>query len=66
MTTFEALTSMAQVVLRARGQWHAGATAHDDIDLAVNQCADLLPEGSRALCEMAIAELKRSSTPYAA
>lgn len=59
MTTFEAIVSMAQIVLRHRGQWHAGATAYDDIDLAVNQCADLLPEGTRNLCEMAILELKR-------
>ena len=60
MTTFEALVSMAKIVLRQRGQWQAGATAHDEIDLAVNQCSDLLPEGSRQLCEMAIAEIKRN------
>lgn len=61
MTTFEALVSMSQMVLRQRGQWHGGATAFDDIDLAVNQCSDLLPAGSRQLCDMAVAELKRRS-----
>lgn len=59
MTTFEAIVSMSLTVLRQRGQWHGGATAHNDIDLAVNQCADLLPDGSRQLCEMAITEVKR-------
>ncbi len=59
MTTFEALVSMSQTVLRQRGQWQGGATAYDDIDLVVNQCADLLPEPTRNLCDMAIAELKR-------
>ena len=61
MTTFEAIVSMAMLVLRQRGQWHGGATAYADIDLAVNQCSDLLPEGSRNLCDMAVAELKRRS-----
>lgn len=59
MTTFEALVSISQTVIRSRGQWQGGATAHDDIDLAVNQCADLLPDVTRELCEMAISELKR-------
>lgn len=61
MTTFEALVNMAMIVLRQRGQWQGGATAYDDIDRAVNECSDLLPEGSRNLCDMAVAELKRRS-----
>jgi hypothetical protein len=64
MTTFEALVSISTIVIRQRGQWQGGATAHDDIDLAVNQCSDLLPEGSRQLCEMAIAEIKRTAGYY--
>lgn len=59
MTTFEALMTLSQIVIRQRGQWHGGATAYDDIDLAVNNCADLLPQGTRILCDMAVAELKR-------
>lgn len=59
MTTFEALVSIAQTVLRQRGQWYGPATAHDNIDLAVNQCSDLLPDSTRLLCEMAITEIKR-------
>jgi hypothetical protein len=35
MTTFEAATSIAQTLLRIKGQWHGGATAHIDIDRAV-------------------------------
>lgn len=59
MTHIDALVSMAQTVLRFRQQWHGPATAHADIDLAVNQCSDLLPNGTRELCESAITELKR-------
>lgn len=59
MTHLDAVVSMAQVVLRSRGQWQFGATAHRDIDLAVNQCSDLLPGGTRELCEAAISELRR-------
>lgn len=59
MTTFEALVSMSLLLLRQRGQWQAEATSHDDIDLAVNNCADVLPAGSRQLCDMAVSELKR-------
>ena len=59
MTTFEALVSISQTVIRARGQWQGPATSHNDIDLAVNQCSDLLPDGTRQLCEMAITEIKR-------
>ncbi len=59
VTTFDALVSMSLLVLRQRGQWQGGATAYDDIDRAVNQCSDLLPAGSRTLCDMAVAELKR-------
>lgn len=60
-TPFEALVSMAMLVLRQRGQWQGGATAFDDIDLAVNQCSDLLPGGSSSLCDSVVAELKRRS-----
>ncbi len=42
MTTFETLVNMAQLTLRARGEWQRSATSHDEIDRAVNQCADLL------------------------
>lgn len=63
MTALEAIVSMSMIVLRKRGQWHGGATAHDDIDLAVNQCSDLLPNPTRERCEMAIAELKRRGGP---
>lgn len=59
MTTFEALVSLAQIVLKHRGEWQGAATSHDDIDWAVNRCADLLPQGTRQLCDMAVAELKR-------
>lgn len=61
MTTYEALVSMSMLLLRQRGQWQGGATAYADIDFAVNRCSDLLPDGSRELCDMAVAELKRRS-----
>lgn len=61
MTKFDALVSMALCVLRQRGQWQGGATAFSDIDLAVNQCSDLLPDPTREMCDMAVAELKRRS-----
>lgn len=65
MTTFDALVNLAQITLRARGQWQAGATAYTDIDRAVNQCADLLRGDdmpdlvSLDVIKAAIAELKR-------
>lgn len=64
MTTFEALVSMSQMVLRARGEWHGGATAFSDIDRAVNDVADLMRGDdnpdlvSLDLINMAIAELR--------
>jgi hypothetical protein len=61
MTTFEALVSMSQTLLRARGEWHGPATSHEDIDCAVNGIADLMQNGSRQLCEMAVSELKQRS-----
>jgi hypothetical protein len=36
MTTFEALVSISLMVLRHRGQWHGGATAFADIEVAVS------------------------------
>jgi hypothetical protein len=42
MTPFNTLVSMAILTLRARGEWQRSATSHDEIDRAVNQCADLL------------------------
>ena len=66
MTRFEAIVSIAQIVLRHRGQWHVGATAFADIDTAVNEASDLLGDGTRAMCEAAISELKLRSTPSSA
>jgi hypothetical protein len=42
MTPFNALVSMAILTLRTRGEWQRSATSHEEIDRAVNQCADLL------------------------
>lgn len=42
MTTFDALVSISQMVLRARNQWHGGTTSHANIDAAVNACADVV------------------------
>jgi hypothetical protein len=71
MTQFEALVSMAQTVLRARGEWHQGATAHDDIVVAVYDCANAIrggtdiagPDVSRDVRQAAIRELKLRATP---
>lgn len=63
-TPVEAIVSMAQIVLRVRKEWHAGATAHDDIDRACNNVADLLPGITVDMLHAAIAELKRRSTPH--
>jgi len=65
MTTFRALVSMAQTVLRVRGQWHGGATAYADIERAVSDCAEAIRGDEwRDLISLdqiksAIAELKR-------
>ena len=59
MTTLEALVSMSQTLLRARGEWQGGATAYADMDWAVNRINDLRPEPKKFLCEMAITELTR-------
>jgi hypothetical protein len=59
MTTFETLVSISQTALRARGEWHGPATAHGDMDWVVNRVAEILPDQTRELSEMAIAELKR-------
>ncbi len=65
MTTFEALVSISQTLLRARGEWQGNATAHADIDRAVNQAADLIRGDDRPdlvtldLIKMTIAELRR-------
>jgi hypothetical protein len=45
MTPFNTLVSMAILTLRARGEWQRSATSHEEIDRAVNQCADLLRGG---------------------
>jgi hypothetical protein len=64
MTPFDALLNMSQLTLRARGEWQRSATGHDDIDRAVNNCADLLRRDdmpdlvSLAMIEAAIRELK--------
>ena len=65
LTAFDALVSMAQTVLRVRGDWQQGATAFTDIDRAVNNVADLMPLRmvSRDMCEAAIAEIKRRCGP---
>ena len=65
MTTFRALVSMAQTVLRVRGQWHGGATAYADTERAVSDCAEAIRGDEwRDLITLdqiksAIAELKR-------
>ena len=59
MTHLEALVCMSQTVLRARNEWHGTATIEENIDRAVYQCSDLLFDGSRELCDAAIAELSR-------
>jgi hypothetical protein len=33
---------MAQIVLKARGQWQMGATAYADIERAVSDCAEAI------------------------
>lgn len=55
----EALVTMAQTLLRVRGEWHGGATAFADIELAVSNVADLVPDATlnQKLC--AIREIKR-------
>ena len=58
-TPFEAIVSIARIILRHRGQWQGPATAHADIDLAVNQASDLIPNPSATRCDLAILELKR-------
>ena len=69
MTTFRALVSMAQTVLRVRGQWHGGATAYADIERAVSDCAEAIRGDEwRDLVTLnqinaAIAELKLRATP---
>lgn len=59
MTRHEALTSMAQTLLRMRGEWQRSVTSNDEIDLAVNQISDMLPNPSREACEAAVSELRR-------
>ena len=39
---FDALVLIARTVLHVRGEWHGPATAHADIDAAVNGAADLI------------------------
>jgi imidazolonepropionase-like amidohydrolase len=66
MTQFEALVSIAQTMLRMRGQWHAnGATAFADINLAVEQAADLL-DNIEAIGHDTIAAAKRELKQRAA
>jgi hypothetical protein len=72
MTTFDALVSMAQLVLRARGEWQMGATAYADIERAVSDCAEAIRGDEwRDLIMLdqiksAIAELKLRATPAVA
>jgi hypothetical protein len=71
MTTFDALVSMAQMMLRARGEWQQGATSFLAIELAANQIADLMRDGDpdlvpKSLLVAAISELKRRATPAVA
>ena len=69
LSTFQGLTSMAQTVLKARGQWHMGATAYADIERAVSDCAEAIRGDEwRDLVTLnqinaAIAELKLRATP---
>ena len=71
MTTFDALVSTAQTVLRVRGEWQQGATAHNDIVIAVYRCAEAMQgDGqlavTRDIRQAAIAELKLRATPAVA
>jgi hypothetical protein len=80
MTTFDALVSMSQMMLRARGEWQQGATSflaielaanQMAIELAANQIADLMRDGDpdlvpKSMLVAAIRELKRRATPAVA
>lgn len=65
MNTFEALVNIAQMRLRARGDWQRSATAYADIDMAVNGAADLMRGNdmpdlvSLGMIESAISEIKQ-------
>lgn len=69
MTTFEALVSVSQTLLRVNGRWCVDGineTMRRDISATVNDVSRLLRDGDRdasALIEMAIAELERRATP---
>lgn len=60
LTDFDAIVSIAQTLLRARGQWRTDGTATSarDIEHAVIQSTDLIA-GTRIYRTSAIAELKR-------
>ena len=64
MTTFEALVSVSQTLLRANGRWCVDgidATLRRDINATVNDAVRLFRHDCNAdqLVEMAIAELER-------
>lgn len=74
MTTLEALVSMSQMVLRARGEWFVnGATSYADIRAAVRGVAEIMNREPHcfggelappALIEMAFSELVRRQRLY--
>lgn len=60
MTTLEALTTMAHIALRARGQWHRDGleqTLRGDIRAMVGDCAKLI-RADDFLIPMAIRNLE--------
>lgn len=70
MTTFEALVSVSQTLLRVNGRWCVDGideTLRRDISATVSDVSRLLRDGDRdasELIEMAISELERRATPY--
>lgn len=74
MTTFEALVSIAQTALRARGEWNTTGlddTFRRDIRAIVISSIRLLRVGDdegtyECLVEGAVNELERRATPYSA
>ena len=69
MTNLDALVSMSQCALRARGEWCVDGideALRRDIRAMVGDCVKLLrlsPHYSDALEELAVAELERRATP---
>jgi hypothetical protein len=59
MTTFDAIVSIAQTLLRVKGEWQGGATAYADIDRRVSNACLLIGTEANPFRDAATAELRR-------